>query len=238
MAEIVRGFKTLKKGQIQFGIALAVCITAVIYLVITLRGWPRLLAIIPFAGSLFSLRLFAGYSSGLNLEGRITSIIRELPDDFKAVQDITIERDDFGRPVKINHLLFAPRGIFLIETKHRQGRIISKGDEWHQYWVRDHNIFANPVSEVEAKAAFLREKIKEESHRLMMSEEEVDNLFIQPLIVFSNEEVELKVVAEKVPVFRLDEFEKYIQSFKKKVVLSPEKRDALIPFVLGLNLDA
>ena len=69
-----------------------------------------------------------------------------------------------------------------------------------------------------------------------MTAEEIDNLWIQPVVIFTNNKVELKVIAEKVPIFKLDEFEKYIHSFKKKVAFSEEHREAMIPVLKELNL--
>jgi hypothetical protein len=124
----------------------------------------------------------------------------------------------------------------LLETRHRQGRIVSEGEYWHHYWVREHNTFANPVIHAQNKADKLREMLIEGSDTLGIPKDELENMWIQPVVVFTNNKVELKVVAERVPIFKLDEFEKYIQSFKKKVALSIEDRGKLVPYIIGLNL--
>lgn len=140
------------------------------------------------------------------------------------------------KPLKYHHLVLAPRGIFLLETRHRQGRIVSEGSYWHQYWVREHNILPNPVEEAQMKADLLRDLLRERAGQMGMTPEEIDNLWIQPVVVFTNKQVELKVIAERVPIFKLDEFEKYIHSFKKKMTFSEEHRKAMIPVLKALNL--
>jgi hypothetical protein len=234
MAVIARDFSTLKKGRIQYGALLVVFVTLALYLVITLRGWPRLLAILPFAGVLFCSRFYFGFTSGLTLEGKVTRILKELPDDYYIVQDIALMGD--GRALKIHHLVLAPRGMFLLETRHRQGRIVSEGTYWHQYWVREHNILPNPVDQAQEKADLLRGLLRDRAEKMGMTTDDIDNLWIQPVVIFTNNKVELKVIAEKVPIFKLDEFEKYIHSFKKKVAFSEEHREAMIPVLKELNL--
>ncbi len=234
MAVMVREFNTLKKGRIQYGILLGSFIAAALYLVFALRGWPRLLAIIPFGGALFCSRFFFAFTSGLALEGKVSKILKELSDEYYVIQDIVIMGP--FKALKYHHIILAPRGIFLLETRHRQGRIISQGSYWHQYWVREHNIMPSPVDQAQEKADNLRKHLMEHADQLRMTEEEIENLWIQPVVIFTNNQVELKVIAERIPIFKLDEFEKYINSFKRKVTLSEEHREALIPVILGLNL--
>jgi hypothetical protein len=234
MAVMAREFSTLKKGRLQYGALMLLFIVLALYLVITLRGWPRLLAILPFAGVLFCSRFYFGFSSGLTLEGKVTRILKELPEDYYIVQDITVMGEH--KPLKFHHMVLAPRGIFLLETRHRQGRIVSEGSYWHQYWVREHNILPNPVEEAQVKADLLRSLLLDRAEQIGMTTEELDNLWIQPVVVFTNNQVELKVVAEKVPIFKLDEFEKYIHSFKKKVAFSEDHRKAMVPALIALNL--
>lgn len=235
MAVVLRDIKSVKRARNIAGALFYLLLPVAIWLVFSLRGWRRLYFMIPMAVALVSFRFYFAYHSGLIMERKVSSILKNLAgEDNYILHDLQFKHN--GQKAKIMHLAITPRGLFNIETRHRQGKIVDEGEQWHHYWVNDHNVIDSPVNRAVASSDALREIIREGAADIFPASDFVNQLLIQPVVVFTNDQVELKVKNSKVPVFRLNEFEKYINSFRKRIDLSPEVRKKLAQYILQRNL--
>jgi hypothetical protein len=230
LAVVLRDFKQLKRSRNMGTTLIAIFLPVSIWYFLSYPGWWRVLTIFPLGMVLFNFRNYYAYQSGLNLEDKVGKILKELPDTF-VLQELTFKQGD--KKIKLPHLAVTPRGIFLVETRHRQGQIVDEGEKWVHYWVREKNIIDSPVLKVTASMDLIREMIREEAANLFPAADYADRLLIQPIVAFTNNVVDLKIGSSKVPVFRLEDFEKYIKSFRKKGELSPEVREKLARFILS-----
>ena len=78
-------------------------------------------------------------------EKRVATILNSLPDEYTIFNDVYIEEN--GKSTQIDHVVFSPYGIFVIETKHYKGWIY--GDERESFWTKNINgnkyEFYNPL---------------------------------------------------------------------------------------------
>ncbi len=244
MAVVLRDITKLKQGRLKAGILVAIFLPLAIWYFFHFHNWWRVLTFLPLGVALFSFRFFYAYHAGLNMEGKVSQILRSLPGEVFILHDLAFppgknteskdkqDKKEKEKKVKMMHLVVTARGIFNIETRHRQGKIVGEGDMWDHYWVRDHNQIESPVKRAVENSALLLETIREGAAQIFADPEEVNHLYIQPVVVFTNDTVELKVMGSKVPVFRLTEFEKYINSFRKRTDLTPEVREKLARYLL------
>ena len=70
-------------------------------------------------------------------EKRVATILNSLPDEYTIFNDVYIEEN--GKSTQIDHVVFSPYGIFVIETKQYKGWIY--GDERASFWTK--NIYGN-----------------------------------------------------------------------------------------------
>ncbi|MGI5838224.1 MAG: nuclease-related domain-containing protein [bacterium] len=235
MAVVLRDINSVKRARNIYGALFYPTLPLAIFMLFRLQGWWRLLVIIPMAVALISFRFYFAYHSGLNMERKVGNILKDLPgDNVYVLHDLQFEHA--GQKAKIMHLAITPRGIFNIETRHRQGKIVDEGEKWHHYWVNDHNIIDSPVNRAAGNAEILREIVRAGAADIFPEAEFVDQMLIQSVVVFTSENVELKIMSSKIPVFKLGEFEKYINSFRKRIDLVPEVRKKLAHYILRRSL--
>jgi len=234
MAVVLRDINSVKRARNIAGLLFYPSLPIAIWLLFSLRSWWRLLVLLPMAVALVSFRFYFAYHSGLNMERKVGNILKNLAgDDVYVLHDLKIAHA--GKQAKIMHLAVTPRGLFNIETRHRQGKIVEEGEVWHHYWVNEHNVIDSPVNRAVNSSEVLREVIREGAADIFPAGDFVDQMLIQPVVVFTNDEVDLKIMSSKIPVFRLSDFEKYINSFRKRVDLAPEVRKKLAEYLLRRN---
>lgn len=114
----------------------------------------------------------------------------------------------------IDHVVIGENGIFVIETKSHKGNIKCDGDEWLQTKIgrlgtRYDGSLRNPSKQVKACAVNLRKFIRKYYPQL-------SNLWVNSIVVFTNEEVELTLNKPTVEVLFPHELCKCIKNFKPK----------------------
>ncbi len=90
---------------------------------------PRslLLALFLIPGMHF-FRGYKNYKDGFEGENQVTkSLYSALNDQYYLINDVKFS----GRYGNIDHVVLAPNGIFVIETKNHRGKITCYGDNWY-----------------------------------------------------------------------------------------------------------
>lgn len=100
-------------------------------------------------------------------EIQVASILHTLdPNDYILLNDLYLPKKD-GKTTQIDHVLIAPNGIFVIETKNYKGWI--SGSEHNQYWTQTNykrkDKLYNPIwqnsGHIKALQAALTDSLKE-----------------------------------------------------------------------------
>ncbi len=135
---------------------------------------------------------------GLIGENETADIISKLPNEYVAFQNLVIKFED--RISEMDLVVLGPTGIFIIETKNRNGIITGSFDsrEWTQHKIGRggtpyENKFYSPVKQVSTHIYRLAHYLKENGARV----------HINGVVYFSNPEATLNLVGEAadIPVF-------------------------------------
>jgi hypothetical protein len=133
-----------------------------------------------------------------------------------------------------SHVLVTPTRLYVIIVKQQNGQITVKGRRFSQKmtWKRllrlfgDENVGA-PVTEAENGVKKLYNLLAKN-----LPEEEIPT--IQPLILFSNKEVQLNIQEEPpVPVLQSNEVKRYLREENKAKNISADQRHTLVEIIGG-----
>lgn len=143
------------------------------------------------------------WTVGADGEESVISALQNLDPSFKIVNDIVLPHDNQN----IDHVVVGSTGIFVIETKNHNGIIRCIDDVWSRKkvgrrgTVYDANI-GNPSKQAKRNAVMLKKWLESEN---------VDVRYIEAVVVFTNEDVELNLVRPTVKVVHVNDL---IKSFK------------------------
>lgn len=132
---------------------------------------------------------------------------------YKLLQDIMLKKEN--GTTQIDHILVGKKGIFVIETKDFNGKII--GDEDSKFWIQKlggkENHFYSPIKQncghVKAVEAVIKRK----------------NI-CSSLIVFTNKS-NIKEVKTNTSVIQVKKLKKYIRKYKSNIKLSKSEIDEI-----------
>lgn len=158
-------------------------------------------------------------------ERRVFNILKELPDSYYVLNDVTIKVDD--KEAQIDHLLISPYGVWSVETKSHLGRIYGKENDknWTQKKKSDKgkiytSTFYNPVAQnlVHCKRlySFLNQKLG-------------FNVPIKSVIVFTS--ADQLNVQTTTPVITPKQIKQVIQASEMKILLNEATVKKIIELV-------
>ncbi len=168
----------------------------------------------PFIGFILALIpwvISAQYFSYSNIwhlgaagEEKVAQVLESLGNSYHVIHDFRLP----GQRGNFDHIVMGPNGIFLIETKNHKGTIKCNGDEWRQEKVGQlgtiyDGVLRNPSLQVKGNAALFSDFIKQRLKK---------NIWVNPIIVFTNEEAELYLNDPTVPVFRPEKLCEFIRN--------------------------
>lgn len=136
-----------------------------------------LLSIIIIALTLIIIKLLhnSPKAKGRQGERKVAKYLKKLPDNYIVLNNILLQNNIHS--TQIDHIVFSPYGIFVIETKNYSGLI--KGNETSESWTKTsygkNYTFRNPILQNQAH-------IKALKHILSIKD---DRKFIQ-IVTFSN----------------------------------------------------
>ena len=170
----------------------------------------NLILIIVLIAIIILLRIYFPQIKGALGENRIKKQLNKLPDNYKTLHDITLRSGD--KLTQIDHLVIAPYGVFVIETKNYTGWIF--GNEKSEYWTqtiyKNKTRFRNPIKQNWAHVFSLRELLSDYDK----------NLFI-PIVVFAGD-CKLKNVQAQTEVVYDENLYNTLSSYHE-IKLKPEE---------------
>jgi hypothetical protein len=173
-----------------------------------------LIAVVPFVAFNYYLHKYHVYNGGWQGEKQVTKILGScLSDDYYLINDLYLR----GGGGDIDHIVLAPSGVFVLETKNWSGKIICQGDTWQRPGKRAFN--SNPSHQVKRNV----EKIK----RIIENSVIFAHVWVEGIIVLANRTVTVNLNNPSVPVLRLLDLPNYIVSQGGCRSLSSEQLEAI-----------
>lgn len=145
------------------------------------------------------------WSSGAEGEEKVAEALSSLK-DCNVYHDIVLP----GERTNIDHVVLAPSGVFVVETKNHKGAVRCVGDSWELEKVGRRGTpytgrIGNPSKQVKRNALMLRKLIFD---RLGLG------LYVNGVVCFTNPECVLDVSEPTVDVVSLEELPTCILTFK------------------------
>jgi len=154
---------------------------------------------------------YATWSSGAEGEEKVAGYLNLLDDRYSVVHDVVLP----GRIGNIDHIVLGPNGIFVVETKNHKGYITCNGDWWKQRKIGRRGTpylgnIGSPSKQVKRKAVLLSKFIQDHYGT---------NLYINGIVVFTNEAARLKIINPTVTVLRPQELCNFIEYYRSKTLV-------------------
>jgi hypothetical protein len=185
------------------------------------------LSLLPIGFQCF--RSYSNYRKGSEGEEQVRKTLSALDNTYYLLNDVKFS----GAYANVDHIILAPSGIFVIETKNYTGKIVCKGDSWPRLtkygWRND---LRNPSAGVRYNAWTI--------YGIVMSLEkfkESRGIWIQGIVVFVNKDAELEIdkPPEKVKVLKLDRLIEYIN--RGAIRYSPQELEIMGKGILEENIE-
>ncbi|EOD01351.1 nuclease-related domain-containing protein [Caldisalinibacter kiritimatiensis] len=151
-------------------------------------------------------------NNGIKGEKSTIKTLEQLSNEYYIYNDIVINTRK-GKS-QIDHVVIGPNGVFVVETKNHNGEIF--GAEEDSKWVQHktgrnggtyNSFFYNPAKQVKTHVYRLKIGIMDELKL---------NPWIQPIVVFTNDDVELNIDSKITAVLKENDLIKYIKRFTNR----------------------
>jgi hypothetical protein len=167
--------------------------------------------VIPLFMSWYWWRKYNNFKKGFEGESDVTELLKSnLPDDYYLINDFTT-KDGYGN---IDHIVLSPSGIFVIETKNWKGKITCYVDHWSTN-------MGSPSKQARRNAWKISNIIQSLERFKRRS------IWVEPLVVFANPEVELDLKDITVEVKKINELLYYLITNEGKKQFSTEELDLI-----------
>jgi hypothetical protein len=178
---------------------------------------PELIVIAGFlVGFYYYQHKYQVFNGGWQGEKQVASLLgHSLSDDYYLINDLYLQ----GGGGDIDHVVLAPAGIFVLETKNWSGNITVNGDEWH----RDRNRAAgsSPSNQVKRNTQKIR-NIFDHSPNLRAL-----NVWVEGIVVIASIHAQLHLNNPTVPILLAQEVPNYIKNRGAQRRLSKEQLEAV-----------
>lgn len=192
-------------------------------------GGAALVAVILIIWAVFFIKKQKNIKIGKEGEKRVASALKKYAGirSYKVINDIYLPLYD--KTTQVDHILIGFFGILVVETKNVSGEVY--GDPKKKDWLhimgkkekqRKHNLY-NPL---------LQNQTHIDCIRHLLGQENIYNINIESLIVFSSKKVQL-FIPKKLPVITFKKLKKYIRHprFEKDNDIDvPKLYDALMKY--------
>lgn len=185
-----------------FGVLLfAAMFHAILNLQVSLIDEILLVSLIaPTIGSYYYLRQYHLYNGGWQGEKQVANLLSSsLNDDYYLINDLYLH----GGGGDIDHVVLAPGGVFVLETKNWSGHINCNGDEWHRAGKR--NFKGSPSRQVKRNAAKIKAILDNSSLRSL-------GVWVEGVVVITNKHAILHLNNPSVAVLKLPQISEYIST--------------------------
>jgi hypothetical protein len=185
-----------------FGVLLfAAMFDAILHLRISLLDEILLVSLIaPAVASYYYLRHYHLYNGGWQGEKQVAKLLcSSLSDDYYLINDLYMH----GGGGDIDHIVLAPGGVFVLETKNWSGHINCSADEWHRGGKR--NFKGSPSRQVKRNAAKIKAILDNSALRSL-------GIWVEGIVVITNKHAILHLNNPSVAVLKLPQVSEYIQT--------------------------
>ncbi|MCJ7443749.1 MAG: NERD domain-containing protein [Methanotrichaceae archaeon] len=162
-------------------------------------------------------------------EDLVVDALMNLDDAHYMVNDIVIPPSKGN----IDHMIVSPNGIFAIETKNWKGEYVCQGDDWSEHRRRGLTskdyIVKSPSKQIKRNAYNLSQIIEEDFYNNRFK------AWVNPIVVFTDPSVNLKLYDPTVQILRLDELVNHILSTKSYNELPSSEIESLANFIASLR---
>ena len=209
---------------IVFGFVLAVVIFGILSLVqmglfkeiglVFLIGLIFMVAAL--IGSYYYLRKYHIFNGGYQGEKQVAKLLsNSLSDDYYLINDLYL-REGGG---DIDHIVLAPSGVFVLETKNWNGSISVSGDEWHR--GGKHESSSSPSRQVNRNAGRIK--------RIIDSSQSLRSLgiWVEGIVVLTNKHSTLHVNNPTVPILKLPQLPNHLSTHGSTRRFSREQLEAI-----------
>jgi hypothetical protein len=175
-----------------------------------------LVSMVPLAAFYFYLRKYRVYNAGWEGEKRVAKLLSsKLSDDYFLMNDLYLHNSGGD----IDHVVLAPSGVFVLETKNWNGDITCNGDIWQR--AGKGNFKGSPSMQVKRNAA----KIK----RIIDSSQAFSSMdvWVEGLVVFTNNHATLHLNNPTVSILKLPQLSSYITTHRSPHNLSRQQIEAM-----------
>ncbi len=208
----IKGSSSYLKNKVMSNLAKAALSIGILLLillgVVYLPFFPRIFSpygivgVIFVIGSIIAFYYYVHeyrlYNAGWEGEKQVAKLLdNNLSNDYYLINDLYLR----GGGGDIDHVVLAPGGIFVLETKNWSGTIICQGDTWQRPGKRAFN--ASPSHQVKRNATRIRDIIENSPVNRMVTK-------IEGIVVLTNKNANVNLNNPSVPVLRLPQLVKYI----------------------------
>lgn len=142
------------------------------------------------------------WDKGAKGEELVAEYLENLGGSYKIFNDLKFKDFDGN----IDHLIIGKNGIFIIETKYFTGEVFCEKDTWTKEIRGELRYIRSPSIQVKRNAVKLKE--------LIQTKTSVKNLWIQGIVVISNENCHVEIKEPTVPILRPNQIKDLINSQK------------------------
>jgi hypothetical protein len=153
---------------------------------------------------------------GVGGERKVADALKGLSDSYYVLHDVLLDPNSGN----IDHILVGPNGVFVIETKNYSGEIICEGDSWHRVYGERKLPIKSISVQAKRNAAILGNILKRKGI----------SKWVQPLLVFTNPSVKVRLQKPTVDVVSLQNLLEYITS--RPIILNDEEVKQTVEAIL------
>ncbi len=204
--------KNLAKASlclIACGAVGAALLYGLLFLSISIFSTEGLLVFLPglilliglLVGFYIYMRRYRVFSGGRLGEKQVADLLQSsLSDDYYLINDLYLQ----GGGGDIDHVVLAPNGVFVLETKNWSGNITCNGDEWRR--DRNQTMVSSPSSQVKRNVAKIRNIIDNSPYLRALG------VWVEGIVVITNKHAILHLNNPTVPVLTLPQLPNYLKS--------------------------
>ncbi len=172
--------------------------------------------LVPIIAAYYYLRKYHLYNGGWQGEKQVIKQLNStLSDDYYLINDLYLH----GGGGDIDHVVLAPAGVFVLETKNWSGSITCNGDEWHRAGKR--NFSSSPSRQVKRNASRIKHIIDSSPNLRSL------NVWVEGIVVLTNRHASLRLNNPSVPILQLPHLSNYITSHGGTRRFSREQLEAV-----------
>ncbi len=172
--------------------------------------------IVPLIGFYFYLHKYRIYSGGWEGEKQVAKALNSsLSDDYYLINDLYLS----GGGGDIDHVVLAPAGVFVLETKNWSGSITCYGDEWQR--AGNKKASASPSRQVKRNAARIKHIVDSVPNLRALG------IWVEGIVVIANRHATLHLNNPTVPVLKLPQLADYIRNHGSTQRFSREQLEVI-----------